>query len=60
MQVTPQQRTLIAARAAQCTRTIDRIYAGKNTYASTRARVVAAARELGLPLPPEPVAHHAP
>jgi hypothetical protein len=53
-QPTARQRTLIAARSGSAIRTVDRAYRGENTYATTRERIVRAANDLGLPLPPEP------
>ena len=52
-QLTAHDRIRIAAQAIVCPRTVARVYNGAGT-AYSRARVRAAAQELGLPPPPNP------
>jgi DNA-binding LacI/PurR family transcriptional regulator len=47
-----RDRVQIAARSESSPRTVDRCYAGHNVHDTTRARIEAAARDLGLPPPP--------
>lgn len=58
--LTPTQRMQLALRAHRALITINRIYAGYPTATTTRDAVEHAARELGLPLPPQRAAHPQP
>lgn len=51
---TPIDRIRLAALATLSERTVHRAYEGASIASTTRARLVQAARELGLPEPPQP------
>jgi len=50
----PIDRIRIAAVATCCERTVTRAYQGASIASTTRARINAAAVQLGLPMVPEP------
>jgi DNA-binding LacI/PurR family transcriptional regulator len=55
--MTPHDRLRIAALATVSESTVRRAYLGRPTESTTRARIEAAAGELGYPLPPQPAQH---